>query len=91
MSGGSPTTATPDGKIEIDTAPEWSYQNGGISGVNEVEKKLEAETFSGYPAQTMIPHGRKAKRKDDGPLEIFCGWIVEHQIGKYSCPQNYEQ
>lgn len=82
---------TPDGKIEIETAPAWSYQNGGISGVNEVEKKLEAETFSRYPAQTMIPHGRKVKRKDDGPLEIFCGWIVEHQIGKPLRPQNYEQ
>lgn len=90
MSGGSPTTATLDGKIEIETAPEWSYRNGSIAGGNEVEKKLEAETFSRYPAPTMIPH-RKAKRKDDGPLEIFCGWIVEHQIGKYFCPQNYEQ
>ncbi|OWP00489.1 TLC domain-containing protein [Marssonina coronariae] len=24
---------------------------------------------------------RKSKRKEDGPVEIICGWIVEHQIG----------
>jgi very-long-chain ceramide synthase len=24
---------------------------------------------------------RKAKRKEDSPLEILCRWLVEHQVG----------
>ncbi|TVY48560.1 Sphingosine N-acyltransferase-like protein [Lachnellula occidentalis] len=76
MNGRPPTTATPDAKVE--PAPEWSYQNDSISGIGE---KLNTETSLGHPAApTMLPH-RRAKRKVDGPLEIFCGFITEHQIG----------
>jgi very-long-chain ceramide synthase len=85
MNGSSPTTATPDGKIEA--APEWSHQHESISGVTGVGQKLKTEASLGHPAaRTMTPH-RKAKRKVDGPLEIFCGFVVEHQIGISKSPK----
>ena len=33
-----------------------------------------------FPPPTMKIK-RKMRRKDDGPMEIVCGWITEHQIG----------
>jgi len=34
------------------------------------------------PPHWIHPNGnRKAKRKEDGPMEIICRWTVKHQIG----------
>ena len=44
-----------------------------------VEQKLDLGDAPRLPAHTMTM--MKAKRKDDGPLEIVCKWIVEYQVG----------
>lgn len=88
MNGGPPptATATPDAKIEMS---EWSYQHEGIESVTGAGQSLKTEAFLGHSAsRTMIPH-RKAKRKVDGPLELFCGFIVDHQIGIFALPAEY--
>jgi very-long-chain ceramide synthase len=61
------------------TAHEWIERNEENS--NSMEKKLNDGVSQAYPARPVVID-RKAKRKDDGPLEILCGWIVEHQIGR---------
>jgi acyl-CoA-dependent ceramide synthase len=76
MSDPSPQIASQDEKIEIES--EMSYQNG--HSIDSIEQKLHAGSSDGYPSRTVVIK-RKAKRKDDGPLEIVCGFIVEHQIG----------
>ncbi len=39
-----------------------------------------------YSASEMAP-SPKAKRKEvETPLEAFCSWIVEHQVGKKKPP-----
>ena len=63
---------------KVSAAHEWIDQND--ESINGLEKKLNDGVAQAYPARTVVID-RKAKRKDDGPLEIFCGWIVEHQIG----------
>jgi hypothetical protein len=75
--------------VEIQTGPvenvqNWLHENG--ENVLGIEQKLSLRDSNGYPARTMITK-RKAKRKDDGPLEIVCGWIVEHQIGTAMSPK----
>lgn len=63
---------------EREIAHQWLHQNG--DNVAAIEQKLNGSQKGAYPARTIIVK-RKVKRKDDGPLEIVCGWIVEHQIG----------
>ena len=76
MSDPSPI-ATKD--VEIEVEPEVSYQNG--DSIDSIEQKItETSSSAAFPPRTLIIK-RKAKRKDDGPLEIVCGFIVEHQIG----------
>ena len=75
MSDPSPTIPL-DEKTKIE--PQLSYQN--VHNVATIEQKLHEASSDGYPSRTLIIK-RKAKRKDDGPLEIVCGFIVEHQIG----------
>jgi acyl-CoA-dependent ceramide synthase len=73
------TSATPGIQNErIEAAHVWLPQNG--DNVSGIEQKLSGQGSDGFPARTMIIK-RKAKRKDDGPLEIVCGWIVDHQTG----------
>jgi very-long-chain ceramide synthase len=66
---------------EKEDAHEWLHQNG--NNVAAIEQKLQRGHHGEYPARTMIVK-RKAKRKEDGPLEIICSWVVEHQIGMSS-------
>jgi hypothetical protein len=47
---------------------------------DSMEQKLDLEGVQLFPTQTM-PVMKKAKRKDDGPLEMVCKWIVEYQVG----------
>jgi acyl-CoA-dependent ceramide synthase len=55
----------------------WIQQKGETVGdIEDVFEDSEQEEYS-----TARPPKRKAKKKDEGPLEIFCGMIVEHQIG----------
>ena len=82
MSDPSPI-ATKD--VEIESYPEVSYRNG--NSINSTERKInEASSSDAFPPRTLIIK-RKAKRKDDGPLEIVCGFIVEHQIGTMRTPR----
>jgi acyl-CoA-dependent ceramide synthase len=63
---------------KVSAAHEWVQQNG--ENTNGIEQKLNNGVSQAYQARTSVID-KKAKRKDDSPLEIFCGWIVEHQIG----------
>ncbi|KAH6675123.1 TLC domain-containing protein [Halenospora varia] len=66
----SATTASSD--IKLEDAQEWTQQNGELRAT--IQQDLDLCHSAGLSSV------RKTK-KDDGPLEIFCGWIVEHQIG----------
>lgn len=69
---------------KLDQAHEWLHRNG--NNVSGIERKFSPDDAEGeYAARTMTVR-RKAKRKEDGPLEIICGWIVQHQIGTIVCP-----
>jgi len=57
---------------------QWTQQKE--VDVANVEELLFENSHSEEYASTRIVK-RKAKKKDEGPLEIFCGMIVEHQIG----------
>jgi acyl-CoA-dependent ceramide synthase len=50
-----------------------------------IDQKLTAKHV---PARTLATE-KNAKRKDDGPLEIVCKWIVEYQVGT-SMPPSLE-
>jgi acyl-CoA-dependent ceramide synthase len=63
---------------KVEAAQDWLHKSG--NNVNEIEHKPEVGHPEGLTASPTIIKW-KAKRKDDGPLEIVCGWIVEHQIG----------
>lgn len=65
---------------KVGVEQDWELQNGTYS--TPVELKLENQ-----PVFTMRTPSQqiRAKRKEEGPLEIVCGWIVEHQIGMI-CP-----
>lgn len=70
------TVANADFQNEkIDAAQEWLYHNG--ASISGIEHKLNAGQFQ---ADTMVLR-RNPKRKDEGHLEIICGWFAEHQIG----------
>jgi acyl-CoA-dependent ceramide synthase len=76
MSDPSAVTAIQNEKIS--EAHGWIEKND--ENANGLGKKLNDGISQAYPARTVVID-RKAKRKDDGPLEILCRWIVEHQIG----------
>jgi acyl-CoA-dependent ceramide synthase len=66
---------------KVEEAQDWLHQNGGnIAGI---EQKLDfgGGASEGFPARSMFIK-RRAKKKDDGPLEIVCRWVVENQIGR---------
>ena len=72
--------------IQIEEAQNWLHQNG--SNVSGIEQKLDfnREDLQGYPASKMLIK-QKTKKKEDGPLEIVCRWVVENQIGKGQTPR----
>lgn len=58
---------------------------GNGDGASNGEKKLDLGAGAQqFPARTTMPIKKKAKRKDDGPLEIVCKWIVQYQVGTSS-------
>ena len=67
---------------KLEAAQQWLHQNGNNVGGIEYTPAVE-DAEDGYAAHTMTIR-RKAKRKEDGPLEIICGWIFQHQIGALS-------
>lgn len=73
-----PSTAATIQNEKASAAHEWVEENN--ENANILGKRLKDSVSQAYPAHTVVID-RKAKRKDDRPLEIFCGWIVEHQIG----------
>lgn len=73
----SATTASSD--IKLEDAQEWTQQNGELRAT--IQQDLDLCHSAGLSSV------RKTK-KDDGPLEIFCGWIVEHQIGIFCLNSN---
>ena len=60
-------------------------QNGdrASNGQQKLDLGAGAQQFA---ARTTTPIKKKAKRKDDGPLEIVCKWIVQYQVGMSSWP-----
>lgn len=80
MSDPSPIP-TPVENFEIE--PKISYQNAHT--IDSIEQKLNRASADRFPPRALIIK-RKAKQKDDGPLEVICGFIVEHQIGMMTPP-----
>lgn len=82
-----PSTNVPIEQQDLEIKPEIkdSIQNGHIGNVadrKQKQKPVEGTPSARYPMRT-VPVKAKSKKKDEGPLEIVCGWIVEHQIGMY--------
>jgi acyl-CoA-dependent ceramide synthase len=76
-----PSDTVPIEKLVIvEAAPEEFVQNGRILYNTEQKQKPAGAPSARYPMHT-VPVKKKAKQKELGPLEIVCGWIVEHQIG----------
>jgi acyl-CoA-dependent ceramide synthase len=63
---------------KVSRPQEWIEHND--KATNGLAQKLNDNISQTYPARRVVID-RKAKRKDDGPLEILCAWVVEHQIG----------
>jgi len=67
---------------QVEKAQEWLHEHG--NNVSAIEQKLGRRApnlkSKPFPPPTMKIK-RKTRRKDDGPMEIVCGWITEHQIG----------
>jgi acyl-CoA-dependent ceramide synthase len=66
---------------ERESENEHEIENG--ENISEIGGKMvlaagNTERFLG-PKMAVK---KKTKQKDEGPLEIVCGWIVEHQIGR---------
>jgi len=74
MNQNSPTVAAQDGYTEV--VQDWANKPG--DSVIGIEQNFHSQTQ--YPTRPMI-NKRKVKRKEDGPLEVVCRWIVQHQIG----------
>ena len=76
---------------QVEAAQQWLHQNG--NNVSSIEHKVreednDSDAYSDAPSMTIK---RKTRRKNDGPMEIICGWIVEHQIGTVECPPLVER
>ncbi|KAB8295994.1 hypothetical protein EYC80_008810 [Monilinia laxa] len=81
MNSNSPIDTIQDGTNEA--APEWSHQNGDT--IIPIEKKLDNSTD--FLTRPLIGK-RKAKRKDDSPLDIICRFVVDHQTGSIPLPDS---
>lgn len=75
---GNPTPIDTNEKETVEVAQDWLHRNG--SNIAGIEQKLNYGNSESFPARTMVIK-RKAKKKDDGPLEIVCRWVVDNQIG----------
>jgi acyl-CoA-dependent ceramide synthase len=83
MSGTPASIKTQHQKPE--QAREWLHQNGKTVG--GIGQKIGMNNDGGEEyAAHMMTGRRSTKRREVGPLEIICGWIVEHQIGIVFCP-----
>jgi len=63
---------------EKQAAQQWLHQNG--DNVAGIEQKLEYEGNGPIPERNLYVT-RKLRRKDDGPVETICAWVIKHQIG----------
>jgi acyl-CoA-dependent ceramide synthase len=63
---------------EREAAQEWLHRNG--DNVASIEQKLNLQGDGRYPEQALHVT-RKSRRQDDGALEVFCSWVIRHQIG----------
>jgi len=68
--------ASPPSYIEKEKE-DWLHQLQPCTGLGGPKRTHVVEVNEG-PSSQIIRHKR---RKDDGPLAICCGWVVEHQIG----------
>jgi acyl-CoA-dependent ceramide synthase len=76
MNSETKAIAVPDPEAEV--AQGWLHHNGKT--IAPIEETLDLSHHTGLHTSPMFSH-KKAKRKDEGPVEIICRWIVEHQIG----------
>jgi acyl-CoA-dependent ceramide synthase len=83
MSDASSPSATPHEIIEGES--KVSYPK--LHDIESIEQMSNGTPKNGLPYPTLIIKS-KAKRKDDGPLEVVCGFVVEHQIGATKEPQS---
>lgn len=70
---------------KLEQAHEWLHQNGNnVLGIEQTIGTNDAGEEE-YAAPMMTVR-RRPRRKEDGPLEVICGWIIEHQIGMIRLP-----
>ncbi|KAL3418953.1 longevity-assurance protein [Phlyctema vagabunda] len=62
---------------KTEAAHQWLHQHG--EAIRGIEQKLTPGRPGDFPVPTMVM--RKAKRKDEGPIEALCEWFAQHQIG----------
>ncbi|KAG9244027.1 TLC domain-containing protein [Calycina marina] len=76
----SPAPLADEHEKQIKEAHEFLHSNG--NNVSAIEQKLgeKSRREKALAPPTMVIK-RKHKRKDDGPMEIVCEWITEHQTG----------
>lgn len=63
-------------------AQQWLHQNG--DNVAGIEQKLEYEDDHDSMPERNLYVTRKLRRKDDGPVETICAWVIRHQIGMFT-------
>ena len=71
-------TVPPNEKLEHTN--QSVYQDVELNGSGK--EKMHNGGMKNCPSRPMLR--RKVKRKEEGPFEIVCGWIVQHQIGTSS-------
>jgi len=82
---GGPLSATAEvqnEKIQTEALNSLSQESDIL---NPIGQKHNGDISVRFTPRTIITK-KKAKRKDDGPLEIVCGWVVEHQLGILHSP-----
>lgn len=74
---GDPSETMPMMEEDVE---QRSWQQENEEAIEDTEDTYQRHTSEKDSSHTPAAK-RKAKKKDDGPLEIVCGMIVEHQIG----------
>ncbi|RDW66901.1 hypothetical protein BP5796_09650 [Coleophoma crateriformis] len=64
-----------DRSEKSEATQQWTHQNGATVDA------LDSRFVPGGPTQFRTVSRKKAKLKDEGPLEILCEWFAQHQIG----------
>lgn len=79
MGAPSPSSSFPQETSEDVTSDAGSIQRKKDD--LEIEDTIHRLQPARFHVCGTVVENEKYNRKDKGPMEIVCGWIVEHQIG----------